>query len=253
MADDSQATAAGGRTYTWYARLVPMYIMLLPIMIGIGVWFPDIPVVERLGAVIVSPAILSVLLSEKGRDRGLRKQSILWESWGGPLLTQYLRHRNTDINEYLRLEYHKKIQELLPNVTIPSADEEATDPEAADRVYDACAQHLVNVVRNDPKRFWMAFKENRSLGFRRNLWGLKPFGIGFSLAATLGVALWLYVQWEGPKTVSALWLLAALVSVGLFIDWVFFINPGWVRIAYSAYARRVLESVPSMGRGDALR
>ena len=113
MADDSQATAAGGRTYTGYARLVPMYIMLLPIMIGIGVWFPDIPVVERLGAVIVSPAILSVLLSEKGRDRGLRKQSILWESWGGPLLTQYLRHRNTDISEYLRLEYHKKIQELL--------------------------------------------------------------------------------------------------------------------------------------------
>jgi hypothetical protein len=73
-------------TYNWYARTVPMYIALLPIMMGVIAWFPDIPVWERLAAVVVSPAVLTVLLGEKARDRGRRKQNLLWKSWGGPLL-----------------------------------------------------------------------------------------------------------------------------------------------------------------------
>jgi hypothetical protein len=230
-----------------------MYIALLPVVIGVGVWFPDLSVWERLGAVIVSPAVLTVLLSEKGRDGGRRKQRVLWESWGGPLLTQYLRHQNTDINEHLRLEYHRKLRKLLPKLAIPLADEEVADPEAADRVYDACAQHLVNVVRENPKRFWSAFKENRSYGFRRNLWGLKPLGTACSLASMLSAVACLYLRWKGLETVSAPWIVAALVCGGLFATWVFVVTPEWVRSANDAYARRVLESLPKMGDGDALR
>ena len=40
---------------------------------------------------------------------------------------------------------------ILPNLAIPSVAEEAAEPEAADLVYDACAQHLVNIVREDKK------------------------------------------------------------------------------------------------------
>lgn len=253
MTTGSQSPKAGGRTYTWYARSAPMYIVLLPIMLGVSMWFPDVSIWERLGAVAVSPAFLAVLLGEAARDRGRRKQSMLWASWGGPLLTQYLRHRNSDISEHLRLEYHRKLQRLLPNLAIPTAEEEAADPEAADRVYDACTQHMVNVVREDPKRFRSAFKENRSYGFRRNLWGLKPLGIACSLAATLSTAFWLYVRWEGPETVSALWLVATLISGGLLATWILFVTPDSVRMANDAYARRVLESLPKTGEGDALR
>ena len=253
MDTNSQSTSSGGGTYTWYARSAPMYIALLPIAVAIGVWFPDTSVLERLVAVAIFPAVLTVLLAEKGRDRGRQRQRLLWESWGGPLLTQYLRHRNTNINELLRLEYHRKLQQLLPNLTIPSADDEAADPKAADRVYDACAQHMVNVVREDPKRFRRAFGENRSYGFRRNLWGLKPLGVVCSLAAVLSVGLWLYFRWKGPETVTGPWLIAALLCAGLFVFWVFFATPGWVRIANDAYALRVVESLPKMGEGDALK
>lgn len=247
----SKSDRAGG-TYVWYARMAPMYLVLLPIAIGLSVWFPNIQFLERLGAIVISPAILAILLGEKGRDRGRRKQSKLWESWGGPLLTQYLRHRNNDINEHLRLEYHRILQSLLPNLSIPTSDEEVADPEAADKVYDACAQHMVNVAREDPKRFWSAFRENRSYGFRRNLWGLRPLGIIFSLAATLSTALWLVLRWEGAETISFLWLVAILICVGLLALWVFLVTPGWVRLANDAYARRVLESLPKMGERDAL-
>ena len=229
-----------------------MYIALLPVAIGVGVWFPGAPLLEQLAAVALSPAVLAVLLAEKGRDRGRRKQNDLWKSWGGPLLTQYLRHRNTDINEHLRLEYHWKLRRLLPSLVIPSADEEATDPVAADQVYDACAQHLVNVVREDPERFWSAFKENRSYGFRRNLWGLKPLGIICSLVGIFSAGLALFIRWEGPSTLSPTWLVATIICGGLLGLWVFFVNSDWVRVANDAYARRVLESVQKMGDEDVL-
>jgi hypothetical protein len=63
----------------------------------------------------------------------------------------------------------------------------------------------------------------------------------------------LYLRWKGLETVSAPWIVAALVCGGLFATWVFVVTPEWVRSANDAYARRVLESLPKMGDGDALR
>ena len=40
--------SVAGSSYTWYARLAPMYIVLLPAAIAISVWFPDTPVLERI-------------------------------------------------------------------------------------------------------------------------------------------------------------------------------------------------------------
>lgn len=241
-----------GGSYVWYARIAPMYITLLPVAIGIGVWFPETRMLEQISVVVLSPGVLAVLLGEKGRDRGRRKQGELWAKWGGPLLTQYLHHSNTDINQHLRLEYHQKLRQLLPNLAIPSSEEEETkDREGARNVYDACAQHMVNVVREDPKRYWSAFKENRSYGLRRNLWGLKPLGVTCSIVGAASAALALGLRWEGPETISAPWVVSILCCVGLFVFWCT-VTPNWVRIANDAYVRRVLESLPRMGEQDAL-
>jgi len=47
-------------------------------------------------------------------------------------------------------------------------------------------------------------------------------------------------------------LVAILISRGLLLLWIFFVNPDWVRLANDAYARRVLESLPKMGEKDLL-
>ena len=250
MADS--VSSQGGGTYAWYARTAPMYLALLPLAIAVGIWFPDAPALQRIGAAAGAPAILAVFLAEKGRDRGRRLQSKLWKSWGGPLLTQYLRHRNDEINEHLKLGYHQKLSELLPHLSIPSAEEEALDPTGADSVYDACAQHLVNIVREDTKRFWSAFKENRSQGFRRNLWGLKPLGVVCSSVAVVAAAAWLVSAWQGTQTLTAPWVVATLLCVGILGAWVFWVTPAFVRLPYDAYARRVLESLQKMGDQDCL-
>ncbi len=98
-----QDQSTGIKSYSWYARLVPMYLTILPIAIGLGVWFPGTPSNKLIAGIVVLPAVFSVFLTEMGRDRGRRLQPRLWYMWGGPLLTQYLRHRNNDLNGLLRL------------------------------------------------------------------------------------------------------------------------------------------------------
>lgn len=238
-------------SYAWYARTTPMFLVLVPLGLGISVWFPE-TTWERLAGIILAPAALAILLGEKGRDRGRRLQATLWASWGGPLLTQYLRHRDSTINQLLKAEYHGKLAWLLPNIRIPSASEEAADPVAADQVFDACAQHIVNVVREDPKRFDTAFRENRSYGFRRNLWGIRPLGTLFSICGLLASMSYLYARYADCQFFTLTWLSSTVICAGLLFFWAFLVNSDWVRAANDAYARRVLEAIPRMEQSDRL-
>ncbi len=241
----------GIKSYSWYARLAPMYLTILPVALGLGVWFPGEPSNKYIAGAVLLPAVFGVFFAERSRDRGRKLQPRLWGMWGGPLLAQYLRHRNDELNGLLRIEYHGKLQEVIPNLSIPTVDEEAADPEAADKIYEACAQHLVNVVREDPDRFPSAFKENKSLGFRRNLWGLKPFGIACSLTGAMACIAWIWFHWKGPETLAAGVTASLLLNFTMLIVWLF-ITADWVRVAYDAYARRTLESLQRMGTRDRL-
>lgn len=239
-----------GSSYTWYARTAPMLLALVPLGVGVAVWFPE-TTWERISAIVLAPAVLAIVLGEKGRDRGRRLQTALWSSWGGPLITQYLRHRDATINKLLKGEYHKKLAWLLPNITIPSEADEADDPASADQVYDACAQHIVVVVR-DPKRFPLVFKENRSYGFRRNVWGIKPLGIAFSLAGLAAALIWASLHRADLEFLVLDRTISSLVCATLVVFWVFLVTRSWVRIPNDAYARRTLEGIPQMEERDRL-
>ena len=64
--------------YTLQARLMPTYLTLLPLAVGLQVWLPNEAILERIGTVVVSPAPFAVLLAQLGRDRGYRLQKQLW-------------------------------------------------------------------------------------------------------------------------------------------------------------------------------
>ena len=251
MTTQTAMDGSGGKTYAWYARFAPMYLALLPLSIALGPWIPA-SIWETLGIVAGAPAVLSVFLSEKGRDRGRRLQEGLWKSWGGPLITQYLRHRNSVINPHLKVEYHRKLALLLPNVTIPTPEQEQSHPDDADVVYDACSEHIVGVVRAEPERFWEAFRENRSYGFRRNLWGLKPFGIFNSLlgCGVLGGAQGYH--WQSAPAIDPILALGFGACAVSLAAWCFLVTSEWIKVPSDAYAKRVLEALPRMTEEDRL-
>src|SRR5438093_670482 len=104
-----------GDEYDQRARLQPVFIVMLPATLAIGLVTAHVPggwdVVRRVGLGALVSAASSVgligLLAQFGRDQGKKKEPGLWESWGGPPTTQMLRHRELRMtNPVNRERYH---------------------------------------------------------------------------------------------------------------------------------------------------
>jgi hypothetical protein len=93
------------------------------------------------------------------------------------------------------------------------------------------------------EEFPLVLKENIAYGFRRNLWGRKPYGIAVA-ALVLGVSATLLIvaalghevnAWEAAAS-------AAAFAAAALIVWITTITPEWVHEGGEAYATRLLES-----------
>jgi hypothetical protein len=222
------------------ARLAPAYLVFLPavvfviaLSIGTSAWW------NKLGGVLVACGA-PILAVQWGRSGGRAKQPQLFQRWGGPPTTTLLRFRSGG-NAATVAQRHEVV-ERATGTRMPTAAEEAADPAAADAIYETGVTELRELTR-DEKQFPLVLKENIAYGFRRNLWGRKPYGIavaalvltasgGLLIAAALGHEV---VPWESAA------FAVAFAAVALVV-WLTTITPEWVREAGEAYATRLLES-----------
>lgn len=234
-------------SYTWHARVAPVFIVLLPLGISVATWFPGEDIMAKVGTISVAPFLLAALAAQFGRRWGKEKQESLWQSWGGAPTTRFLRHKDTTLNPAIRARYHKKLQALLPDYELPTLEMEEHNPQAADQVYEACVGYLINHTR-DKERFPLLHKENASYGFLRNLWGMRPLGLTFALfgLAICGVRLW--TLWEKEESVSLEIVAGSFICLVLCVLWQFWVSPDSVRIAANAYAERLLETCDRLER-----
>jgi hypothetical protein len=231
--------------YTYQARLLPALIALTPLGFAIAVWFPgETATWNWLGTLFISLG-LAALLSQLGRDLGKRKESWLFQQWGGIPTTKLLSHRLSRLNSLTLRRHHLKLQTLLPELKIPTPSEEAQSPSAANHIYDSCV-HFLREKTRDRKQFPVVFAENINFGFRRNLWALKPFGIPSSLIGVVSCGLAIIHRLHGNPSGLLLSIVGATISAGLFLLWLFVFNPNWVRIPADAYAERLLGSLDNL-------
>lgn len=224
--------------YVRRARLEPALIVALPLPVAILVWFP--------GGILGWGTLWSLiawcggtaLLAQIARDNGKRKEPFLYQAWGGKPTTRMLRHRDA-ANKALLQRRHQKLQSVVPGIQIPTAAQEAADPEGADDTYDACTAFLLEKTR-DTKKFSLLFEENCNYGFRRNLWGMKPMGIAVSFTGVVGVAVLAANGLLQATPPSPFTLVCGMVNGLLFFGWVWWITPAWVRLTADAYAERLL-------------
>lgn len=227
--------------YTWRARIIPVFVVIFPLAVAVALWAPGLALIGRLAGMVLVPFGVAMLMSQIGTDLGKRREPRLWGKWGGAPTTQLLRHGNDKANPVIRERYHKRLAALQPDLTLPTAEEEAGDAARADHAYEACVRYLITRTR-DRKRFPLLFGENVNYGFRRNLWGMKPFGALFSLAGLAACGLYLRLYWESFRFVSAEGAAGAAINLALLLFWLFWVTPSWVRIAGDAYAERLLET-----------
>lgn len=234
-------------TYTIMTRYYPTLIVIAPLCLAVLSLVADqYGLIKGLAAAAISGLGLGLLMDQLGRDKGRNKQEQLFQEWGGPPTTRYLRHKDPNIQTPTKARYHKILGKLLPDLKIPSKEEETKDPARADQIYASCVDYLRQATR-DQQKFFLVFQENCNYGFRRNLWGMRPFGTIISLigAASCAAVLAYKVQIDQPYLAAAI---CTLLNVTLSFFWIFCFNSNWVAIAADAYARRLLEACDSLDK-----
>jgi hypothetical protein len=148
-----------------------------------------------------------------------------------------LRFRDSQNLALLALR-HRSLRAIAPDILLPaSLAEEAANKLAADGAYEACVSVLRTRTR-DHHKFPLVFEENCDYGFRRNLFGLRSWGVAALLAgcAAVGIRVW------STSDMTALQLAAAAVMLGQGFLWLTVVNEDWVRRAADTYAARLLEA-----------
>ncbi len=230
--------------YSLKARLAPMTLALLPLLI-LGVTFSiDLNNYWNFIASVGLVSALTLLLSEFGRDLGKKKERKLWKTWGGEPVVQILRLSNRFINGTTKTRYHALLQELCPVKVTPTLSVEKSNPTAFDYIYTSWGDYLRNNTR-DKTKFPLVFKELVSYGFRRNLWGLKSTAL-IVLLLCICTNYLVFANRVGNFSFdlfpSEFWVSSACYIV-ISVIWIFKITKHWVRPLAFEYAKQLCASV----------
>jgi len=224
--------------YARNARLKPAFLVILPASVLIAALGFKLSVALGILAGPLTAVGFTFLLAEMGRDFGKKKESDLFDLWGGKPSTAKLRHRDASINPHTRAGYHKTGEKLIGK-KLPSVADEAADPRSADLLYEAVGDVLRELTR-DQKKYPLIFSELVSYGFRRNLWGMKPIGLTIAIVAVLCQSVMISEQVIAHQPPSAFMIILLAVNVLMLVLWTAVITRSWVKTAADAYADRLL-------------
>ncbi|MDJ1485945.1 hypothetical protein QNI16_36025 [Cytophagaceae bacterium YF14B1] len=233
--------------YSLKARFYPVIILFFPIIvIGVAYSLEFEKIIGLFSSIGVAGA-LTYLFSQLGRDRGKKKEKELWSSWGGAPSTQLLRLRDTRIDKHTTDRYHQRLHTLCPVPVIPNLDLENTACDECDQVYSSWTKFLITKTR-DTKTYSLLFKDNISYGFRRNLWGLKLYGILLTTSLILGnYFFWVFSNgsWN-PLLFSNSFKYSTVVLFLVVLFWIFIVNKEWVKVPAFSYAERLCETIDQL-------
>ncbi|TJZ77706.1 hypothetical protein [Paracoccus hibiscisoli] len=231
--------------YVVRARLFPAVIAVAPaltLLLLAGSWTdPGLPeIISSLGI-----AVLLFAGADLARRAGLRKERKLFAATGGrPYNTELTRADDSVFDEVSKAEYRAFLAAKV-NRQVPSEAEETADPIAAMAFYNACFRWLRENTR-DRERFHVLLGENITYGFRRNMWGLKWFGIAINLG-TVAAAYAIYRYEPQFMSVSngklvAQGSIAAIHAIYLLVG----VSKNAVLDASKTYARQLALTVEAL-------
>jgi hypothetical protein len=236
--------------YIINARFKPALFVLMPIAITTLAWCPE---AKKLGGFVLTFLItfgVMTFLSNQVSNLGNQLQDKLFEDWGGAPSTILLRHSDNILDVHTKQRYHKWLQSKLPDLIMPSLEDEARDPINADHIYASATNFLREHTRSKTK-YPMIYSDNVAYGFARNLLVLRPIGIGVALVSiVLNLVLlstcFNYYEQSLPTFVEShismvvFGSLATIASGGLLFFYIFFINSTSVHGRAFRYAKSLL-------------
>jgi hypothetical protein len=219
--------------YTINARVLPALIVLAPLAAAVLAWIPFTADPWKWGGVGLATSVAAYFVSQVTRDAGKVLEERLWREWGGCPSATYLRHSDPQLGPKEKQELHRTLMRLNSEIVLPSPEEEARNPTAADQRYNRAAAWLRNRTR-DTKKFALLFSENVAYGFRRNLLAIRAWGVASSAFCVGSAGL---ATWMGKP---ALLHLALGIAIGLYT---LLMTPAGLRRQSDVYTLRLIETV----------
>ena len=161
------------------------------------------------------------------------------EVLGGPPTTRFLRHDNDEFNPRDTRTCARTF--ACPGLDIPTTDQEKADRPQALELYASAVDELRRLTR-DTDRFPLVYKGNAEYGFRRNLLGLKTFGVTLTLAAIVGIGWAMLHEWRAAGVLAPVPAVISLLTACFLLAWLVGVRPAAVRITADRYARYLLEA-----------
>jgi hypothetical protein len=220
-------------------------LILLPAALAVVALAPDSIVGWGGGTALIVQAGGSLLLAQIVGDIGKKKEPKLFAMFGGRPTERMLCHEHST-NKILLADRHRRLAKLIPKVKVPTADAEAKDPKAALEIYTVCIDKLRGHARSAKEKHPHVHSKNIHYGFRRNLWGVKPYGITVTVIALVIVGAQLVGQLMAHQPVPPVQPIVVAVDALLLATWLFLVTPAWVMRAATLYAERLLEVLDTL-------
>jgi len=231
--------------YERKARLYPALLLIAPVVgTAVAMLTAKFTGLQSLVAGVVGFGG-AFLLTQLARDAGKKHEASLFTKWGGLPSIAIFRHRDTRLDAITKARYHKKLAGLVKEAKAPTPEEEQVDPAAADAVYTAWSNYI-RVNTRDTKKFALLFQENVAYGYRRNVWGLRVFGIILSLLSLVACGVRLYFVHSASGKIDEPLAGAAGCAALMLVLWLFRFTGDWVRVPADACAERLAETVETL-------
>jgi len=169
--------------YELKARTAPGLIVALPIIADVLLVVPSISNWGILTASGVCGVALIYGLGRVAQARGEKIEQHLWNSWGGPPSTRFIRDNDTTFTPELKQTIRDAVRMKL-SATLPKAHSELKNGESADQVrFDVFRRVRQYLRMHDPRGLW--HRHNIEYGFCRNLLGCRQLWLAVASIATV--------------------------------------------------------------------
>ena len=225
--------------YERYARLIPAALSVLPLVpMAVSLGYSLLRGIGFLVAAGALASLLSVGLSHFSSALGNRTQMKLWPQWPHDSPTnRWLHPNNPTVSSQQKQLWYRAITELT-GLDIAHAVETEDDDEIQATINDAIKE-LRNRLWRSPSAERVRL-HNRDYGFARNLTGLRPVSITFSLSSFVGC--WSFYILEGG---TILWgvisTAAAMLTVAMAS-----VFPNYVRQKADHYAESFFSAMSDL-------
>lgn len=236
--------------YNLKARLVPAIVATAPALalaVMLVTW-RDLGLTDAV--IVVAVTALLVVFADLARRFGKRVESGIHKELGGKPSTTLLRHRDDTLDPMTKNRYRTYLARRVGE-TAPTAEDEKNSPAQADAFYERCIHWLIEKTR-DATKFSILFNENVTYGFRRNIYGLRWFGLAVNAAVVVLCVINYYsgdvfgISSDLDKTLIGV-VTFALIHGGYLIV---FATRSSVIDASKEYARRLLLSCETIMEED---